>query len=96
MLHNVGENWISVTVPMIIYLQFHIHYSIILKLRNVSYDQSSVYFNKRNHEVWDEKKIFFKASAWYPFNFQKKDHVVNEFWDRIDQYKKIFPEKNFA
>ncbi len=123
MMNNDGANWISTVIPILVYLQFHIFFPMFLKLRNVAYDESSVYFNKKGYEVQvpfedilsieiksvtgiyainlanpvqGEKQIFFKASVWYPFNFQKKDEVINDLRDKIDRYKRTLPEQNYT
>lgn len=122
-LFNEGANWVSMAVPVIVYFQFHMYFPMFLKLRNVSYVESSVYFSKNGYEVQvpfedilsieiksitgiyaiilakpaqAEQQIYFKASAWYPFNFQKKDEVVNELRDKIDQYQRTLPEKKLT
>lgn len=41
-------------------------------------------------------EIYFKASLWYPFNFQKKDEIVEELRNKIDRYKRTLPEKNLS
>lgn len=46
-LGGLTENFL----PIIIYLQFHIYFGLFLKLKNVSYDESSIYYNKENYEV---------------------------------------------
>ena len=123
MINKEGEDWTSIMLPILVYLQFHMYYPMFLKLRNVSYDESSVYCDKEGYEVQvpfedivsieiksltgiyaiiladpiqGEKLIFFKASVWYPFNFQKKDEVVEELRKKIDRYKRTMPEHNFA
>jgi len=114
-LHNTGSHWTSQTVPIMIYLQFHMYYPMFLRLKNVSYDESSIYYNKKSYEVQipfediasielksvtgiygimlkipsqGEKEIYFKASVWYPLNFQKKDEIVDELRQAISKYKK--------
>jgi len=97
--------------------------SSILSLKNISYDESSVYYDKKGFEVQipfedikdieiktlsgiysinlfspsqDGKKISFKMSLWYPFNYKKEDKRVNKLRDKIDRYKRTLPEKNFT
>ena len=99
------------------------YYPMFLKLKNVSYDDSSIYYSKERYEIpapfedilsielqsvtgfcaikllnpsQGEKEIYFKASAWYPFNFQKKDEVVDELRQKINRYKRTLPEQNFS
>jgi hypothetical protein len=110
-------------VPILIYLQSHMYYPMFLKLKNVSYDDGSIYYSKEGYEIQvpfedilsielqsltgiygiklispsqGEKEIYFKASAWYPFNFQKKDEVVDELRQKINRYKRMLPEQNFS
>ena len=35
----------------------------------------------------DRNEIFFKPSLWYPFNFKKKDKMIEELRDKIDTYQ---------
>jgi hypothetical protein len=42
------------------------------------------------------KEVYFKASVFYPFNFQKKDEIVEELRKKIDRYKRTLPEKNLS
>jgi hypothetical protein len=99
------------------------YYPMFLKLKNVSYDDGSIYYSKKGYEIQvpfedilsielqsltgiygiklispsqGEKEIYFKASAWYPFNFQKKDEVVDELRQKINRYKRMLPEQNFS
>jgi len=96
---------------------------LIIGLKTISYDDSSVYYRKKGFEVQvpfedikdieiktltgiytinlyrptqDGKKISFKMSFWYPFNYKKEDERVNELRDKIDRYKRTLPEKNYA
>lgn len=96
---------------------------VIWKVKSVSFDDSSVYYEQKGFEVQvpfeeirdieiksltgiysinlynknqDGEKIYFKTSMWYPLNFKKKDEEVNVLRDKIDQYKRTLPEKNFA
>lgn len=98
-------------------------YPMFLKLKNVSYDDSSIYYSENSYEIQvafediqsielqsvtgiygiklmnpsqGEKEIYFKASAWYPFNFQKKDEVVDELRQKINWYKRKLPEQNYS
>ena len=114
MLH-AGEGILSSLVIPVQYLVFHMYYPMFLKLKNISYDNSSIYYNKKGYEVQvpfeeirsieiksltgiygihlftpsqGESIIYFKASAWYPFNFRKRDEMVNELRDKIDNYKR--------
>lgn len=91
---------------------------MFLQLKNVSYDDSSIYYNKKEYEVQvpfediasieiksitgiygiklfnpsqGRSEIFFKTSLWYPFNFKKKDDMINELRDKIDAYQRALP-----
>ena len=44
----------------------------------------------------DGEKISFRTSMWYPFNFKEQDQKVNELREKINQYKRTLPEKNFV
>lgn len=37
--------------------------------------------------IEDHSKIWFKASLWYPYNFNKKEEKVKELRDKIDSHK---------
>ena len=50
-LYTSGQHFTSIVLPLIIYLQFHVYYGLFLKLKNVSYDDSSIYYNKKGYEV---------------------------------------------
>lgn len=122
-VHSNEGKWHGYLVPIIIYLQFHMFYPMFLKLKNVSYDDSSIYYSENSYEIQvafediqsielqsvtgiygiklmnpsqGEKEIYFKASAWYPFNFQKKDEVVDELRQKINWYKRKLPEQNYS
>ena len=121
-MYAKGGHFISSIMPFIIYLQFHIYYGLFLKLKNVSYDDSSVYYNRKGYEVQvpfeniksieiksvtgvysislfvpshGQTEILFKASLWYPLNFQKKDALVNDLRDKVDLYQRAMPGKIF-
>ena len=49
--YSQGGHWTTFTMPFIIYLQFHIYYGLFLNLKNVSYDDSSIYYDKKGYEV---------------------------------------------
>jgi hypothetical protein len=122
-IHSIEGKWHGYFLPIIIYLQFHMFYPMFLKLKNVSYDDSSIYYSKEGYEIQvpfedilsielrsvtgiygiklinpsqGEKEIYFKTSAWYPFNFQKKDEVVDELRQKINRHKRTLPEQNFS
>jgi hypothetical protein len=42
----------------------------------------------------DGDRIRFTPSAWYPFNFRKKEEEINKLRDKIDRYKRTLPERN--
>ena len=46
-----GEKFTSSALPFILYLSWHMYYPMFLKLKNVSYDKSSIYYNKKGYEV---------------------------------------------
>jgi len=50
-VHFQGGHWTLSALPVIIYLQFHMYYGLFLNLKNVSYDDSSIYYNKKGYEV---------------------------------------------
>ena len=50
MLH-AGEGILSSLVIPVQYLVFHMYYPMFLKLKNISYDNSSIYYNKKGYEV---------------------------------------------
>ena len=50
-VHFQGGHWTLSALPVIIYLQFHMYYGLFLKLKNVSYDGSSIYYDKKGYEV---------------------------------------------
>lgn len=50
-LHASDRDFTTIVLPLIIYLQFHLYYGLFLKLKNVSYDDSSIYYNKKGYEV---------------------------------------------
>lgn len=122
-IQSIEGKWHGYIIPILIYLQFHMFYPMFLKLKNVSYDDSSIYYSKEGYEIQvpfedilsielrsvtgiygiklinpsqGEKEIYFKASAWYPFNFQKKDEVVDELRQMISRHKRTLPEQNFS
>jgi hypothetical protein len=111
--------WTQYFSPIIIYLLLHIYLPMFLRLQNVSYDDSAIYYDEKEYEVPFEdiksvelqsltgiysikllkathgrKEVYFKASVFYPFNFQKKDEIVEELRKKIDRYKRTLPEKN--
>lgn len=43
----------------------------------------------------DGDRIMFLPSLWYPLNFRKKDAEIDKLRDKIDQYKRSMPERNF-
>lgn len=117
--YSIDDTWNVLLLPVLIYLHFHMYFPMFLKLKDVSYDESSVYYNKKGYEIQvpfvdvlsielksligiygiklispsqGEKEIYFKASVWYPFNFQKKDEIVDELRKRINRYKRALPE----
>ena len=117
-----GENFISILFLISIYYPFHIYYPMFLKLRNVSYDDSFIYYHEKGYEVqipFEDIKsieiksvtsiygiylfspsqgrnvIFFKTSLWYPFNFKKKDEMIDELRDKVDTYQRALPGKIF-
>lgn len=49
----VDGTWNVLLLPATIYLQFHLYFPMFLKLKDVSYDESSVYYNKKD-EIEDE------------------------------------------
>jgi hypothetical protein len=49
-MNSNGENFISILSLVSIYLPFHIYYPMFLNLKNVSYDDSSIYYNKKGYE----------------------------------------------
>jgi len=46
-----GEDFLSSTSAFIPYIVFHMYYPMFLRLKNVSYDDSSIYYNKKGYEV---------------------------------------------
>jgi len=44
----------------------------------------------------DGKRIWFKTSIKYPFNFKKQDEKLNELRDRLDRFKRTLPERDFV
>lgn len=116
---TTGDKVFGSSYPVILYLTLHIYYPMFLRLKNVSYDDSSIYYNKKGYEVQvpfedikkiriqsltgiygillytpsqGEKEIYFKTSLWYPLNFKKKDALVDELRDKIDNYKRQLPQ----
>ena len=49
--HSIGERFFDSSLPLLIYLIFHMYYPMFLKLKNVSHDESSVYYDKNGFEV---------------------------------------------
>lgn len=121
--YSTGSKWTNYVIPIMIYLQAHIYYGLFLNLKDVSYDEGSIYYNedgyqaqvlfgeirsielqsitgiygiKLYHRSQGRRDIYFKASLWYPFNFQKKDEIVEELRNKIDRYKRTLPEKNLS
>ena len=46
---------------------------------------TGIYSIKLLHRSQGRTEIYFKASLWYPFNFQKKDEIVEELRNKIDR-----------
>ena len=115
-----GENYILLLyLPVIWYFSFNAAQQS-KKLKTISFDDSSVYYEKDGYEVqipfediksielykgWsinlyrptqDGDQIFFQPSVWYPLNFRKKDAEIDKLRDKIDQYMRTLPERNFA
>jgi hypothetical protein len=57
---------------------------------------TGIYSIKLLHRSQGRTEIYFKASLWYPFNFHKKDEIVEELRNKIDRYKSTLPEKNVS
>ena len=49
--YRIGERVFESSLPPLIYLMSHMYYPMFLKLRNVSYNDSSIYYNKKGYEV---------------------------------------------
>ena len=48
---RTGDKVFGSSFPVILYLTLHIYYPMFLRLKNVSYDESSIYYNKKGYEV---------------------------------------------
>lgn len=49
--YTAGERITKSFLPFVFYLGWHFYYPMFLKLKNVSYDESSIYYNKKGYEV---------------------------------------------